>query len=85
VGPLSGRHSRPQVADEGQGLHVRRVSPNTCNKQSRVSDKEFSCSLGVGWGLTPPHYNKAACYEMLHRASKLGRFLERFCEQGEES
>jgi hypothetical protein len=36
------------VADGGNGLQVWRVAGNILNKQSRVSRKGWSCSLGVG-------------------------------------
>jgi len=32
-------------------------------------------SWGLVKGLTVPHHKKSTCYEMLHRASELKRFL----------
>jgi hypothetical protein len=40
--------ARPQVADGGNGLQIWRVPANILNKQSRIADKEWSSSLGVG-------------------------------------
>jgi hypothetical protein len=40
---------RPQVADGGDGLQIRRVAANILNKQSRTADK------GLNVGLTTPH------------------------------
>jgi hypothetical protein len=42
--------ARPQVADGGDGLEVRRVAANILNKQSRTSEKGWSSSLGVWRG-----------------------------------
>jgi hypothetical protein len=42
--------ARPQVADGGNTLQVRRVAANILNKQSRTADKGWSSSLGVGRG-----------------------------------
>jgi hypothetical protein len=41
--------ARPQVADGGDTLHVRRVAANIMNKQSRTADNGWSSSL-VGHG-----------------------------------
>jgi hypothetical protein len=48
--------ARPQAADEGEGLQIRRVAANILNKQSRTADKGWPSSLGVGWGAnnSPP-------------------------------
>jgi hypothetical protein len=40
--------ARPQVADGGDGLQIRRVAANILNKQLRSADKEWSSILGVG-------------------------------------
>jgi hypothetical protein len=40
----------PQVADEGDGLQIWRVAANILNKQSRIVEKGWSSSLGVGSG-----------------------------------
>jgi hypothetical protein len=42
--------ARPQVADGGDGLQIRRVAANILNKQSRTADKGWSSSLEVGCG-----------------------------------
>jgi hypothetical protein len=42
--------ARPQVADGGEGLQIRRVAANILNKQSRIADKGWPSSLGVGRG-----------------------------------
>jgi hypothetical protein len=42
--------ARPQVADGGNGLQIRRVAANILNKQSRTADKGWSSSVGVGRG-----------------------------------
>jgi hypothetical protein len=39
---------RPQVADGGDGLSIRRVATNILNKQSRTARKLYSSGLGVG-------------------------------------
>jgi hypothetical protein len=41
---------RPQVADGGNALKVRREAANILNKQSWTADKGWSSSLGVGRG-----------------------------------
>jgi hypothetical protein len=46
--------ARPQVADRGEGLQVRRVAANIWNKQSGTANKEWSPSLGVGHGANNP-------------------------------
>jgi hypothetical protein len=48
--------ARPQVADGGEGLQIRRVAANILNKQSRTADKGWPSSLGVGRGAknSPP-------------------------------
>jgi hypothetical protein len=46
--------ARPQVADGGDGLQVRRVAVNILNKQSWTADKGWSFSLGVGRGTNNP-------------------------------
>jgi hypothetical protein len=51
-----GRHhgmTRPQVADGGEGLQVRRLAVSIMNKQARTANKGCSSSLGVGRGATP--------------------------------
>lgn len=40
--------ARPQVAGEGNGLHIRRLTTNVFHKQSRSSDKGWSSSLWIG-------------------------------------
>jgi hypothetical protein len=42
--------ARPQVADGGDALQLRRVAANILNKQSRTAEKGWSSSLGVGHG-----------------------------------
>jgi hypothetical protein len=46
--------ARPQVADGEDGFQIERVAPNISTKESRISDKGWSSSLGVG--LTTPHH-----------------------------
>jgi hypothetical protein len=46
--------ARPQVADGGDGLQIRRVSANILNKQSRTADRGWSSSLGIGRGAKNP-------------------------------
>jgi hypothetical protein len=41
---------RPQVANGGDGLQICRVAVNILNKQSRIADKGWSSTLGVGRG-----------------------------------
>jgi hypothetical protein len=50
--------ARPQVAEGRDGLHIWRLAANILNKQSRTAEKEWSSSLGVGWGLATPHRKK---------------------------
>jgi hypothetical protein len=42
--------ARPQVADGGDGLQIRRVAASILNKESRTADKGRSSSLEVGRG-----------------------------------
>jgi hypothetical protein len=47
--------ARPQVADGGDSLQIRRVAVNILNKQSRTADRGWSSSLGAGrWANNPP-------------------------------
>jgi hypothetical protein len=39
---------RPQVADGGDGLQIWRVAANVLNKQSRIANRGWSSSMGVG-------------------------------------
>jgi hypothetical protein len=39
--------ARPQVADGGDGLQIRRVAANILNKQSQTADKGHFSSLGI--------------------------------------
>jgi hypothetical protein len=39
--------ARPQVADGGDGLQLWRVAANILNKQSRITNKGWSCSLEI--------------------------------------
>jgi hypothetical protein len=41
---------RPHVADGGDGLQIWRVAAIILNKESRIADKGWSYSLGVGRG-----------------------------------
>jgi hypothetical protein len=41
--------TRPRVADGGDGLQIWRVAENILNKQSRISDKGWTSSLGGYW------------------------------------
>jgi hypothetical protein len=49
------RMARRRVADRGDGLQIWRVAANILNKKSRTADSGWSCSFGVGRGLTTPH------------------------------
>jgi hypothetical protein len=40
--------ARPQVADRGDGLHVRRVAANILNKQLLTADSGWSSNMEVG-------------------------------------
>jgi hypothetical protein len=62
---------RPQVADGGEGLQIRRIAATVLNKQSRTADKGWSSSLGVGRWATTPHLKKVISYEMFQSASDL--------------
>jgi hypothetical protein len=42
--------ARPQVVDGGDGLQIWRVAANILNKQSRIVNKEWFSSFGVGRG-----------------------------------
>jgi hypothetical protein len=46
--------ARPQVADLGEGLQIRRVAANILNKQSQTADKGWTSSLEVGRGANEP-------------------------------
>ena len=50
---------------------VWRVSAKRLNKQSRIADKCWSSSLGIGRGVTTPHRKNLSCYESFTRASEL--------------
>jgi hypothetical protein len=52
-------------------LRVRRVAANILNKQSRIADKGWCSSLGVGRGATTPHWKNLTCYEMFQSASSM--------------
>jgi hypothetical protein len=45
----------PQAAEGGDALQVWRVAANMLNKQSRMADKEWSSSWGLGVELTSSH------------------------------
>jgi hypothetical protein len=58
--PLWVRHhgmTRPQVADGEHGLQIWRVAAFILSKQSRIADKVWSSSFGIGRG-TPRHKNQ---------------------------
>jgi hypothetical protein len=42
---------RPQVADGGADLQIRRVTANILNKQSRIADKWWPSNFGIGHGV----------------------------------
>jgi hypothetical protein len=42
--------ARPQVADGGEGLQIRRVAANILNKQSRTNDRGGPPAWGLGGG-----------------------------------
>jgi len=50
VDPYHRGMARPQVADGGKGPQIWRVAASILNKQSRIADKGWSSSLGVGRG-----------------------------------
>jgi len=50
VGPCHHGMTRPQVADGGDGLQIRKVAVNILTKQSRTDDSGWSSNLGVGRG-----------------------------------
>jgi hypothetical protein len=45
--------ARPQVADGGDGLQIRRIAANILNKQLRTADTGCSSRVGLGVGLQP--------------------------------
>jgi hypothetical protein len=65
----------PWVVDGGESLPLWRVAANILNKQSWTADKECSCILRLGEGLTTSHHKKPACYEMSQRAPELNLAL----------
>jgi hypothetical protein len=67
--------ARPQVADEGDGLQIWRVTANILNKQSRTDERRWSSSLGLGVGLTTPHLKNILCHEMLQRTSNVNGYF----------
>jgi hypothetical protein len=67
--------ARPQVVDGGDGLQIWMVAANILHKQSRIADREWFFSLGVGRGLTTPPHKKSACYEILHGTSEMDGFF----------
>jgi hypothetical protein len=48
-----------------------RVASKILNKQSRTVDKEWSSSLGIGWGVTTPQFRNLSRYESFTRTSEL--------------
>jgi len=48
VGPYHHGLPLPRVAEEGDGLQIRKAAADVLNEQSRTADKEWSPSLGVG-------------------------------------
>jgi hypothetical protein len=65
--------ARPQVANGADGLQIWRAAANILNKQSRTADMGFSCSLGVGRGLTTPHRKKHSMLRNVTHGLGLGR------------
>jgi hypothetical protein len=47
VGPYHHGLPLPRVAEEGDGLQIRKAAADVLNEQSRTADKEWSSSLGV--------------------------------------
>jgi hypothetical protein len=66
--------ARPQVADRGDGLQIRRAAANILNKQSRTADRAWPSSLRVGRGLTTSTVKKYICCEVCTRASEINGF-----------
>jgi len=67
---------RPWVADGGDGLWLLRVYAN----KSRKADKGWSFNLGggVGEGLITPYRKRITAFQKtLHKASDLGRILQK--------
>jgi hypothetical protein len=60
--------ARPQVADGGEGIHLRRVAANISNKQSRTAGKGWSSSLGVERGAKTPNLKKVISFEIFQSA-----------------
>jgi hypothetical protein len=50
VGPCHHGMAGHRAADGGDGLQIRRVAASVLNKQSRITDKGWSSSLGFGRG-----------------------------------
>jgi hypothetical protein len=48
LGPCHHGMARPWVANGGDSRHIWKVASNILNKQSRVTDKGWPSSLGVG-------------------------------------
>jgi len=71
VSPLSPRHAASSGFRWREGLQILRTATNILNKHSRIDDKGWSYSLGLGVGLKPLTVKKMFCYEMFQSASEL--------------
>jgi hypothetical protein len=67
--------ARPQVADGGNGLQIRRVGANILNKQSGKADGGWASSLGVGQGPTTPHRKTSHLLRNITESLGPGRIL----------
>jgi hypothetical protein len=66
---------RPEVADRGDGLQIRKVAAYILNKQSQTADSGWCSSLGVRQGANnAPHHKKGVPYKTFHTASELDGF-----------
>lgn len=72
--PCHNGMARPQVMD-GESLQMWRVAAYILNNKLRTADKGWSSSFLFGRRLSARHRKRAACYEMLYRASDLDEFF----------
>jgi hypothetical protein len=66
--------ARPQVADGGDGLRIRRVAADIFYKQSRTADKGWFTSSEVWRGAESPQSKKISMLRNITKGLGLGSF-----------
>jgi len=57
--------ARPRIVDRVDSLQAWMVAVNISGKQTRIADKGWSSSFGVGKRTKTPHRKGEVCYETL--------------------